>query len=282
MQHALDLARPYAPLILALVVWPIVGAALSWWLWWDTPEHWEAYAKAHPGRALAIRALRTVSPHLRKLVVAWRDYAAARSSLPPLGIALPAEKTGALVVSETRGFTSARSAYELDHPHPPHPTPADGVAHDAQRVALGAVTVDPGKSDAPSFDPHARQTVVPPARDDGQRGSVDVRGLLAVVVALSVVLPLGVALYGCPASRQLTRPALGQVDGCEPRSTRCSPTGRPQVCSGSRRWTDADAVCALGVNVSAVCCLTRSPVTGAELHACVLAERCLPVDAGSR
>ena len=49
MQHALDLARPYAPLILALVVWPIVGAALSWWLWWDTPEHWEAYAKAHPG-----------------------------------------------------------------------------------------------------------------------------------------------------------------------------------------------------------------------------------------
>jgi len=157
MQHALDLARPYAPLILALVVWPIVGAALSWWLWWDTPEHWEAYAKAHPGRALAIRALRTVSPHLRKLVVAWRDYASARSSLPPLGIALPAEKTGALVVSETRPVA--------------HPTPADGVAFDAQRVALGAVTVDPGKSDAPSFDPHARQTVVPPARDDGQRGA---------------------------------------------------------------------------------------------------------------
>ena len=37
MQHALDLARPFWPLILALVVWPIVGAALSWWLWWDTP-----------------------------------------------------------------------------------------------------------------------------------------------------------------------------------------------------------------------------------------------------
>ena len=63
---------------------------------------------------------------------------------------------------------------------------------------------------------------------------------------------------------------------------RCAPDGRPQVCSGSRRWTDADAVCALGVNVSAVCCLTRSPVTGAELHACVLAERCLPVDGGTR
>ena len=127
MQHALDLVRPFWPLILALVVWPLVGAALSWWLWWDTPEHWEAYAKAHPGRALAIRALRTVSPHLRKLVVAWRDYASARSSLPPLGIALPAEKTGALVVSETRPVA--------------HPTPADGVAFDAQRDA-GLVAVD--------------------------------------------------------------------------------------------------------------------------------------------
>ena len=34
MQHLLDALRPYAPLILALVVWPLVGAALSWWLWW--------------------------------------------------------------------------------------------------------------------------------------------------------------------------------------------------------------------------------------------------------
>jgi len=228
MQHALDLARPYAPLILALVVWPIVGAALSWWLWWDTPEHWEAYAKAHPGRALAIRALRTVSPHLRKLVVAWRDYAAARSSLPPLGIALPAEKTGALVVSETRPVA--------------HPTPADGVAFDAQRVALGAVTVDPGKSDAPSFDPHARQTVVPPARDDGQRGSVDVRGLLAVVVALSVVLPLGVALYGCPRNPP--------VSGCQPEAQTCI-NDRPHVCSASQRWHVAgDRTCS---SIGGVC-----------------------------
>jgi hypothetical protein len=119
----------------------------------------------------------------------------------------------------------------------------------------------------------------PPA--DGERGSIDVRSMLVVVVGLSVVLPLGVAITGCPASRQLTRPALGAVDGCEPRATRCAPDGRPQVCSGSRRWTDADSVCALGTNVAAVCCLTRSPVTGAELHACVLAERCLG-DSGAR
>ena len=191
MQHALDLARPYAPLILALVVWPIVGAALSWWLWWDTPEHWEAYAKAHPGRALAIRALRTVSPHLRKLVVAWRDYAAARSSLPPLGIALPAEKTGALVVSETRPVA--------------HPTPADGVAFDAQRVALGAVTVDPAKG-------------------DGQRGSVDLPGLLTCLIAAILA---GALCVGCPRNPP--------VSGCQPEAQTCI-RDRPHVCSASQRW----------------------------------------------
>ena len=191
MQHLLDLARPYAPLILALVVWPIVGAALSWWLWWDTPEHWEAYAKAHPGRALAIRALRTVSPHLRKLVVAWRDYAAARSSLPPLGIALPAEKTGALVVSETRPVA--------------HPTPADGVAFDAQRVALGAVTVDPAKG-------------------DGQRGSVDLPGLLTCLIAAILA---GALCVGCPRNPP--------VSGCQPEAQTCI-NDRPHVCSASQRW----------------------------------------------
>ena len=191
MRHALDLARPYWPLILALIVWPLVGAALSWWLWWDTPEHWEAYAKAHPGRALAIRALRTVSPHLRKLVVAWRDYAAARSSLPPLGIALPAEKTGALVVSETRPVA--------------HPTPADGVAFDAQRVALGAVTVDPGKS-------------------DGQRGSVDLPGLLTCLIAAILA---GALLAGCPRNPP--------ISGCQPEAQTCI-NNRPHVCSASQRW----------------------------------------------
>ncbi len=223
MQHALDLARPYAPLILALVVWPIVGAALSWWLWWDTPEHWEAYAKAHPGRALAIRALRTVSPHLRKLVVAWRDYASARSSLPPLGIALPAEKTGALVVSETRPVA--------------HPTPADGVAFDAQRVALGAVTVDPAKG-------------------DGQRGSVDLPGLLTCIIAAILA---GALCVGCPRNPP--------VSGCQPEAQTCI-NDRPHVCSASQRWHAAgDRTCA---QVGGVC-----TVLGGRAH-------CAPVaDAGA-
>lgn len=113
-----------------------------------------------------------------------------------------------------------------------------------------------------------------PVDSNTQLGAVDVRTLVAVALALVV------AAVGCPASRQLTRPALGAVDGCEPRATRCSPDGRPQVCSGSRRWTDADGVCTHGVNVAAVCCLTTSPVTGNALHACVLAERCT-ADAGA-
>ena len=132
------------------------------------------------------------------------------------------------------------------------------------------------------FDAGARQTIAPDvvaaarrASDDGQRGSVETGAVGYLLVLAAVVL----AAVGCPASRQLTRPALGDVDGCEPRATRCSPTGRPQVCSGSRRWTDADVVCVTAGQVAAVCCLTTSPITGAELHACVTADRCLP-DAG--
>lgn len=44
----------------------------------------------------------------------------------------------------------------------------------ALREALAAYQRRVGESHAvtaPSFDPHARQTVVPPARDDGQRGA---------------------------------------------------------------------------------------------------------------
>jgi hypothetical protein len=259
MQHLLDLARPYAPLILALVVWPIVGAALSWWLWWDTPEHWEAYAKAHPGRALAIRALRTVSPHLRKLVVAWRDYAAARSSLPPLGIALPAEKTGALVVSETRPVA--------------HPTPADGVAFDAQRVALGAVTVDPAKGDAPSFDPHARQTVVPPQRDDGQRGSVDLPGMVTFVVA---VLLAGALLAGCPVVNR--DPTIAPPPAPADAGTTTCHNGAPWRFAAGE-WSQADRQCnRLSTDASAVvCCATPSALRpDASAHACVPMTLCSP------
>ena len=215
--------RPYWPVIAALVVWPVVTGVLNWYLWWDTPANWQEFARRAPRLAFLVRLNRAWGPHLRKLVVAWRDLAAARSSLPM--------------------------------PAPDAPTRADELV----------------------IDVAARPTVAPEpiAPRDGERGHVDPRALLLLAVGFAVVLPLGAALMGCPASRQLTRPALGPVDGCEPRATRCAPDGRPQVCSGSGRWTDADVVCATAVQVSAVCCLTTSPITGAELHACVLPERCI-------
>jgi hypothetical protein len=118
-----------------------------------------------------------------------------RSTLPltpaEMGIALPAEKTGAIVVSETRPVA--------------HPTPADGVAFDAQRVALGAVTVDPAKG-------------------DGQRGSVDLPGLLTFVVG---VLLAGALCVGCPRNPP--------VSGCQPEAQTCI-NDRPHVCSASQRW----------------------------------------------
>ena len=185
----------------------------------------------------------------------------------PEALALAATKQAALGGSATRPSVA-----------PPAPTPA-GVAHPAQVFA-------------PSFDPGARQTIAPEAvasihhattlagRDDGQRGSTSLSAAVVAACLVGLVLSVGAMLSGCPASQQLTRPALGAVDGCEPRATRCAPDGRPQVCSGSRRWTDADVACATAGQVAAVCCLTRSPITGHELHACVLAERCIATDGG--
>lgn len=132
------------------------------------------------------------------------------------------------------------------------------------------------------FDPSKRITrdQLPPL--DGQRGHTSLSAILVAACLLGIVAALGAMVMGCPASQQLTRPALGAVDGCEPRATRCAPDGRPQVCSGSRRWTDADVPCVTAGQVAAVCCLTTSPITGASLHACVTADRCLATDGGAR
>lgn len=77
------------------------------------------------------------------------------------------------------------------------------------------------------------------------------------------------ALYGCPG--------LPKPDGCTPLTTRCSPEGKPQVCSQTQRWTEIGSPCS---TVGAVCCRVRSPY-GHELYACSHQEACLPEpDAG--
>lgn len=161
------------------------------------------------------------SPLIPNPDVVARDATIAelRATLDRLAVSLPvlAEKQGALDVSATRA------------PEPPHPTPPDGVAHGAQMFS-------------PGFDATARQTIVPPQRDDGQRGSASVRALLGAVVALSVVLPLGVALYGCPRNPP--------VSGCQPEAQTCI-NDRPHVCSASQRWHVAgDRSCA---SIGGVC-----------------------------
>ena len=78
------------PMFLFVFGYPVITALLSWWLWWDTDAHWEAYKMAHPNRALAVKILRYLSPHMRGAIKAWRDEAARRSFAPSLDALPPA------------------------------------------------------------------------------------------------------------------------------------------------------------------------------------------------
>lgn len=70
--------------------------------------------------------------------------------------------------------------------------------------------------------------------------------------------------------------SLPAREGCAPRATRCSPTGRPQVCSATERWTNVSEVACS--TVGAVCCLARDP-WGQVGHACVAPTACLEQEA---
>ena len=68
--------------------------------------------------------------------------------------------------------------------------------------------------------------------------------LRLLMLALSLVL----ALAACPR--------LPPVSGCTPSAWRCSPDGRPEVCSASQRWEPAgERACA---SVGAVCVVERT------------------------
>lgn len=67
----------------------------------------------------------------------------------------------------------------------------------------------------------------------GQRGSAR-PGVLLLVAAIAVGIPMGLVLLGCPR--------LPPVSGCTPMTQRCGPSGWPEVCSASQRWEPAGDV----------------------------------------
>lgn len=77
-----DVVVAYWPVFMALVGYPAITAAANWYLWWDTPEHWEAFAKANPDKARWIRILRAAGPHLRKVVQGLKSRSEAASGRP--------------------------------------------------------------------------------------------------------------------------------------------------------------------------------------------------------
>jgi hypothetical protein len=83
VQHLIDSSRPYWPVLLGLIVYPLFAATLTWILWFDTPAKWDAFSAKYPKWAFTIKMFRLANPHFRPLLVAWRDLAQARSSLPP-------------------------------------------------------------------------------------------------------------------------------------------------------------------------------------------------------
>ncbi len=79
------------------------------------------------------------------------------------------------------------------------------------------------------------------------------------------VIGLSIALAGCP---------LPAPDHCTPFATRCGPSGIPQTCSGTQRWSHAPAARPC-VELGSVCCRALSPY-GNEVYACVPSSVCLP------
>ena len=86
--------------------------------------------------------------------------------------------------------------------------------------------------------------------------------LRLLMLALSLVL----ALAACPK--------LPPVSGCTPAAWRCSPDGRPEVCSASQRWEPAgDRSCA---SVGAVCVVERTAHCASAVDASVDANEVSP------
>lgn len=77
-----DVVVAYWPLFMVLIGWPALSGLANWFLWWDTPEHWDAFVAANPNKARWIRFLRAAGPHLRKAAQALKKRADAETGRP--------------------------------------------------------------------------------------------------------------------------------------------------------------------------------------------------------
>lgn len=77
-----DVVVAYWPLFMFLVGWPALTGLANWFLWWESPEHWDAFAKEFPEKARWIRILRAAGPHLRKVALAIKRRGEAESGRP--------------------------------------------------------------------------------------------------------------------------------------------------------------------------------------------------------
>lgn len=115
-----------------------------------------------------------------------------------------------------------------------------------------------------------RELLKPEEQKPSESGFVE-RGVLWILGGIALLMFGAALLMGCP---------LPAPDGCTPFATRCGPSGIPQTCSGTQRWSHAPAArpCA---ELGSVCCRALSPY-GNEVYACVPSSVCLPerADAG--
>ncbi len=216
-----------------------------------------AWALAHWDVVLSLLGL---------LAYAWLNAANARTAIEKRAGSKLLAIIDRIAVLTMKGAANRASA----------PVLGKSIADDL-RAQLGTVRDEPlaGTGEGVQINsdgtpPIRRETQAPPP--PSEPGFVE-RSIL-LVIAVASALALVALLAGCP---------MPAPDNCTPFATRCSPSGIPETCSQSQRWSHAPPASPCSSRGPVVCCRTRSP-WGNELHACAPQSACLPetaADAGA-